>query len=370
MKDVKGKVGMRELIALILLMIGTKLSDDTPSLLFDKVKNAAWMVPILSGAIMAIPTYLLLKTMSLYKNKNLIDVMKDLFGKYITFFLCFMLFIVAVYEVTTDTRNYVNIISTMYFTNTPPLIIYTILMVICAYGAKRGIQHISSVAWMMIYYIKAMLLLVFILAMQDSTLAAVFPFWGTGKLAVLKESSLNLTLFADILFLALLLPYMSSQKEFKKGTWIAYVITGVEISVALLLYELMFDYESVSTISYPFHEVIRYISLGRFFTNIETLFFPIWLVAMFIRFAAYLYICAIIFGQLFKIKDFEYIIPSLAAVFLLIGMYPQSPAFTTFVLRENLHTYSSPLMVILPIFIWLVALIKGEFRHGQKKNSM
>ena len=45
----------------------------------------------------------------------------------------------------------------------------------------------------------------------------------------------------------------------------------------------------------------------------------------FIRFAAFLYINAMMFGHLFKIKDFEFLIPSLATIYLLIGMIPESP---------------------------------------------
>ena len=50
--------------------------------------------------------------------------------------------------------------------------------------------------------------------------------------------------------------------------------------------------------------------------------------AAFIRFAAFLYICALMFGHLFKIKDFEYLIPSLATIYLLIGIIPEYTILT------------------------------------------
>ena len=47
--------------------------------------------------------------------------------------------------------------------------------------------------------------------------------------------------------------------------------------------------------------------------------------AAFIRFSAFLYLNALMFGHLFKIKDFEFLIPSLATIYLLIGIIPETP---------------------------------------------
>ena len=82
----------------------------------------------------------------------------------------------------------------------------------------------------------------------------------------------------------------------------------------------MFD-TSLEGIGYPFHTAIRYISLGSYLPNIEIIFFVIWILAVFIRFTAFLYINALMFGHLFKIKDFEFLIPALATIYLLIGSH-------------------------------------------------
>ena len=81
-----------------------------------------------------------------------------------------------------------------------------------------------------------------------------------------------------------------------------------------------------------FYDVTHYmdsISIGTFLSNIESFFLPIWLILVFIRLSAFLYISALMFGQLFKIKNFEYLIPALAAICLLIGMFPESSINTS-----------------------------------------
>ena len=88
MKQQPGKLGIREYISIVILMVGAKATEDTPAILYSNVQNAAWMIPILSGAIFFIPLFLLLKTLSLFQGKNLFDVIQKLFGKYIGFVVC------------------------------------------------------------------------------------------------------------------------------------------------------------------------------------------------------------------------------------------------------------------------------------------
>ena len=122
--------------------------------------------------------------------------------------------------------------------------------------------------------------------------------------------------------------------------------------------------------AYPFHTAIRYISFGTFLGNIEIFFFPIWLLAAFIRFAAIIYIGALMFGHLFKIKDFEFLIPSLATIYLLIGMIPESPIDVSLIFKAKIQFIAGPTFTAISILLWLVALFKGEFKHAKNKNSM
>src|SRR5690606_11631306 len=124
---------------------------------------------------------------------------------------------------------------------------------------------------------------------------------GNGQWELLKGSILKSSIFADFLYLGFIFPFVKSKLDFKKGIWISFSFIIIEFSLALAAYTLLFDYIGVRLMNFPYHETIRYIEAG-FLENIETFFYPFWLVASFIRFTFYLYLTAIIFGSLFKIK--------------------------------------------------------------------
>ena len=201
----------------------------------------SWMLPIVSGGIFFVPLFLLLKTLTLYKNKNLFTVIQQLLGKYIGFIVCLLIFVISSTAISFDSRAYVNIIRSFYFTTTPNVIIYAILMSVCAYGAKKGIQHIGSVSWLLFFYSIVSLIIALLLCLKDSTFQSIFPIWGPGKLEILKQSSLKTSLFADFFLLTLLIPYLTSIKDFRKGTWISYVFSMILISGAFMIYIVLFD---------------------------------------------------------------------------------------------------------------------------------
>ncbi|MEH7373962.1 GerAB/ArcD/ProY family transporter [Neobacillus drentensis] len=369
MKQQLGKLGVREYVSIAILMVGAKATEDTPTHLYSKVQNASWMIPILSAGLFFIPLFLLLKTLTLFQDKDLFSVIQKLLGKYLGFIVCFLIFLISSYAISFDTRTYTNIIRTFYFTTTPNLIIYALLMVICTYGAKKGIQHIGSVAYLVVYLAVVSLWFALMLSTQESTIRAIFPIWGPGKLEILKQSSQKLTLFADFFLFTMLIPFLTSIKEFKKGTWFAFVYVSIQISVAILILICMFD-ASMGGIGYPFHTAIRFISIGSFLPNVEIIFFVTWLLSAFIRFTAFLYINTLMFGHLFKIKDFEYLIPSLATIYLLIGSIPESPLYVSIEFKAVTLNIAGPTFAAISLILWLAALLKGEFKHDKNRNSM
>ncbi|MBT2638155.1 MULTISPECIES: endospore germination permease [unclassified Bacillus (in: firmicutes)] len=362
MRQDKGKIGIKEYFALISLTIGAKLSDDTPAIIYENAKNAGWLATLLIGLLSLFPIIFLIKVYSAHRGKNLHEILLHLFGRFFGTFISVCLLIGGTTAVIADSGTYVDIIGSMYFTKTPAIILYIILMVICAYGAKRGIEQIGSVSWLLLPYIKITLFIALVFTFKKGTLGYLFPFWGEGPLEVAKASVKNVSIFVDFLYLGLIMPLISSYKDMKKGTLIGLGFLTVELSLALVAFVVLFDYTTAEMLNYPFHETIRFIQIG-FLANVETFFFPFWLVATFIRFSFYLYLIATLLGGILKIKEFEYLIPLIATIILLIGLSPDAPPITLYTIREKILVLLSPAFMILPPLMWVVAKIRGDFKN-------
>src|SRR5690625_8041626 len=99
MDQVKGIIGLREYIAVVAIVIGMKISDDTPSILFKDMKNSAWISPIIMGILLFIPIYILLRVITLYhKQMNyFFDIITYFLLKYFIIFVIFFFCFISIY---------------------------------------------------------------------------------------------------------------------------------------------------------------------------------------------------------------------------------------------------------------------------------
>jgi spore germination protein (amino acid permease) len=317
---------------------------------------------LLISFISIIPTFLLLKVLSAHKGKNLHEINIHLFGKLLGNLLSFGLLILGLMTIALDSSVYVDIISTMYFTKTPNIAIFAVLMCVSAYGAKKGVEHIGSVAWLVFFYTKVTLIVALLFTFREGNSKLLFPILGPGIGGILKTAGQKLSIFGDFFFIGLIAPLVASYKDFKKGILITYIIVTIELTVALMLFVMLFDFTSVEILNYPFHETIRYIQIG-FLTNVETFFFPFWLVATFVRFSFYIYLFVLLLGGIFKIKEFEYLIPLVTVVFVLLGTAPETPVITISNFRNITLNVLSPIIFVMPCLMWVIAKIRGDFNN-------
>ncbi|KAA9031134.1 GerAB/ArcD/ProY family transporter [Niallia endozanthoxylica] len=369
MKQQQGKLGIREYTSIAVLMVGTKATENTPAALYNAVQSAAWMIPLISAGLFLIPLFLLLKTFSLFQGKDLFAIVQRLLGKYIGFFVLLSIFIISSFAFSFDSRMASDIIHSFYFRTTPLVVLYAIFIFVCVYGAKKGIQHIGSISYIMVWYIIFSFVLAMILSIMDGNIQAIYPILGSGIQDITKSSISGTTLFADLFILTAIISNMSSTKDFTKGTWIAFILNTIHLSAAIFIFIFLFD-RSLAGLGYPFHTAIRYFSFGKFLTNVETLFLPIWLMATFIRFAALLYICTKIFAHIFRIKEADYLIPALATIYWLTGMIPETPLDVGLLFKAKVRLIAGPTFAALSLLLWIVALLKGEFNHATNKKGM
>ncbi|MDN4495554.1 GerAB/ArcD/ProY family transporter [Ureibacillus aquaedulcis] len=361
MYKTEGKIGTKELFSIIILVVGTKLTDNTPLIFFDDLGNAAWMAIILIFLISLLPIYFLTKVMTLYPEMNLVEVTNHLFGKYIGTLLLFGLWLLITNSIISTSAVYTDIIGTMYFTKTPIVIIYLLLIAVAVYIAKKGLENIGSASWVTIISIKISLAIVLLLAYFKGETAFLFPLFGEGELRIMKESALNSSIFAEFLLIALIATNVKNKSSYKKAVWLGLLVVTVEIAVALIAYVMLFDYNGVKLLNYPFHETIRLIELG-FITNVESMFFPFWLIATFLRFSFLLYINALLFGGIFKIKNFEYIIPTLGTIIVFLGLIPETPVFNFTSNQEIFLNITTPIFLLMPFLLWVSAKVKGDYK--------
>lgn len=355
----EGKIGNREQMSILMICIGLKLADTTPALLYSKTKTASWMVPLLSIVIILPFFVLTTRVVSHFKDKNIIEVFYSVFGNYIGFFMSFGVFLMNYFIILVDLRDYVDSVSVMYFPGTPVAYLLLLFLAGCLIVSLMGIQALSSAFYISLPYIKLVLLLLIILISQESEWKKMFPFFGGGIDQILIQGVNKAGIFTDLFLLLAIYPELHKKENFKKMGILVGIFVALEISTFILMYTLLFEFPFIERITYPFHEITKYIKLGNFATHIESFFLYFWLMAATFRFAFYLYTASVIFKATFKLEEEnKLVIFPITASLLSAVLIIENSTQNIFFMKKLVYHSISYISITLPIFLWAVFKIR------------
>lgn len=351
----------RELTAIIILMLITKSADSTPVIIAQYSKNSFWMIPVISFLIYIPSHLLLLKVFSHYKNKNLIEIIYIVLGKYLGFIIGISIFVVSFMLTTLNSRSYIDEINTIYFPESPIIILYFVLIGICFLGARNGLQIITSTSWLLLPYIMGSLVLLALLTFKVIIPQRIFPIFGEGLDTLVMQGIFKSSMYYDLFLITMAYPLVKDPSSFKKASYLGSIISVFQITLFYFLYCTFFDYKSIDSLAYPFHEIANFASIGQFFTNTETFFFSFWVLKVILRFMAMVYLISWIFSEVFHIKNVKAILLPISFLVISLGILPESSIQTIFFLKNTLLNYLTIPLLLFPLLLWVVGKWKGDY---------
>jgi spore germination protein KB len=359
-KEEQGTIGTREVIAMLFFSLGSKMSDMTPTLIYQNTKNAGWMVPLISGLIIILLFFLLQNVLKKYPGKGLFEIVLMVFGRKLGLINIAFLFLIALTALVVDSRSHIDAIGTMYFPESPIIVIAFLFLGTSYFIARRGLSTIGIVSWLVFPYLLATILLLVTLVFKDIKLLRLFPILGPGVDVIVKESILKVSVYTDMIFFALLIPFLRKGEKYSNGVTIGTIFSIIQMTIFFIIYIALFDYIGVQRIMYPFHETTRYISLGKYFTNTETFFMALWLVGVIIKFSLYLFFTVFLFTKLLSITQIRPLLLPFTTIAIFVGILPENPVETVLLIRENLLHVTSIYIMLFVTFLWLIAYVKGR----------
>lgn len=354
-KPSDGKIGTREFLSLLVLIILIKTADTSPLFVVESGQNAAWIMPVIFFIMISGPFYLLYDLLRKNEDRHFIELIYTLLGKPIGAIVIFLFFLVSIGSLIVQTRSTVNIVSTLFYPLSPRIMIFFILIFASYFVANRGLEAIGRTAWLSFPLLIALLLLGLILTVPLLNLGRLFPVAGPGTKTLLVESFKFSSLFSDVLLLAFIFPFVRSKKDFKLASIIGLSISTILFTMVIAVFLMVFDYPMIKHLSYPFQELTKMVELQIIVANYDSIFLAIWMIGSVIRFSIYLYITSLIFGYMLCLEEFEPLLLPFAGVVFMIGLLPENPITLVVLYQSMLLKVNSTFFIITPVILWFVS---------------
>ncbi len=304
----------KQLSSITINAILVKMIMTFPRDLFTYCANAAWLGAIYATAV-ALGLFSITK--KLYRTRdNVISAADKVGGAPLRIITGLLVFIVLAINFVDIIRVFPEIIRLVLLQKTYVEIIGTVFIFTIILGAWCGIESIARVHRIFLPIASIVFIAFIICLLGDFHAQNLLPIFGKGIKPIFIEGLRSVSLFADLLLLNILIPYMKETEAFRKAGTKSILIGGGCSIVIFLAYGLCYVYPASSEFIVPIYQLERLVNLSDFFSRLEALFQFIWSISILLYSTLYLAVLAEVWRESFDLKHTK---PLVAPIIIMLA---------------------------------------------------
>lgn len=342
----------KEMTALLINVISTKMLLTFPKVMIIDSGNSAWMQVIYNTIVVFL---IFLVTIFFYRgNKNIIEIAEKAGGKALKIIVGLAVFAVLIVNSVSIIRIFPETIKIVLLQDSRVEIIIGAFLVAIGIGAYMGIEAIGKINYMFLPIVAVVLLAFLLLLIPYYRIENILPLFGEGYKAIFLKGFNTISLFSDLILLNILLPHCENLYEARESGKKAIIISGIVGTLILLSYGLTFPYPVSRDFMLPVYQMSRIIHLSSFFSRFEAMFQFIWSILMLLYSAIYIYSICSVWQTTFSLKEYK---PLVLPVVILVGVIGMIPGSVIDLIKaqeiENIIIY--PIVFLLPIIFGIIS---------------
>ena len=342
----------KELTAVIVNVIITKMVLMFPKTMITNSSNAAWIQALYNIAVAIILFFIISK---LYKGKrNIIELAGMSGGKPLKIIVGLVVFASFVINYASIIRVFPETIKIVLLQDFNVEIITVLFMTAIGIGAFFGIEAIARVNFFFLPIIGGIFFMFLLFLIPSYNIYNLLPVFGGGAKKILGSGFNTLSLFSDLLLFNILLPEYKNSREANKSGWRAILISAPIILAILISYCLVYPYPISGEFMIPIYQLARVINLGSFFSKFEAIFQFAWSVMLLLYASIYVYALSHVWQLTFDLKYYRPLIFPVVIISGAISLLPDS--IIQLIINEKWEDIAVyPIAFLLPIAFGFVS---------------
>ncbi|MEK3907605.1 GerAB/ArcD/ProY family transporter [Oceanobacillus sp. FSL W7-1309] len=348
------------MIALPSMLIGVGILPFPRILAEDTRFSDGWIVILFSGAIVTAIAWCVAKLAANFPNQSFLDYSSSLVTKPVAVFFTFLFTVQGVALTAFEVRSIAEISHQYLFNRTPMEVVALTFLLVVVYAVantRGGIFRLNAMFLPIIFITTGLLVLFSIPFMGWHNVLPMFKTDLQGYLQGSLKTTLSYTGVGILFF------YISLVKEPKHVA--KYTVIGMSWVIILYVFIFVtciavFGELTTANIRFPLIELAKSIEIpGGFFERIESIFFVIWIMAIFTTTAMAFDVGVLALSSILpKVKKIHLLFVLTPLIFA-VAMIPRD-----FIEMENFGNYMSYsswiLIVIITTILGVMYKVKGE----------
>lgn len=337
-----------------------------PAVTAQFAQNDLWLTSFLATLTGLMTVYIVTRLHELFPKQTVIQYSQHIVGKIPGKIIGIVYFSYYLHATGGITRQYAEFVTGNFLFKTPILLVMSSMILLCAFTVRGGVELLARVTTI---FVPIFLLPVFflLLLISDLDIKNLFPILSHGIMPVIKGSFSMMSWCNELFLMTFFLPCLTDPEKGRK--WGAISLVGVVLfltySNLIVLFLLGPD---LGNKIYPLLVAFRYIRVGNFFENLESLLLAMWVVGNFLQIGIFFYASVLSFAQSFQLSDYRPVVFPIAILSLIIGLW-DLPNFATFgsLVRTVVPFHILSIHMLIPLILLITAVIRKRKVPGERK---
>ena len=363
----QGHFGLFETVALITLVIMSKILYTSIPVVVKSTGTASWYEALISCSVTIIFFLIIYQLIKRFPGMDIVEIYEAVLGKVIGKALGFLFTCYVFYYAATSIREFLVMIKSYVLPNTKESIIYISFIGVIVLIVYKGLESLARLSYISFFPILGGLILILIMAYPYYNPDYIKPYMGYGLKNTITTGVLRSSAYQEVLNLFIIIKSIHDRGNVLKAGLISLVISGIMFSVSLLLYVMMFTYLVGSENLSGIFAMSKAIYFSRYFQRVETIFLFPWVVSSLITSAAACYSALYLYCTTFEINNYKPLILPFSFLIYVLAAMPKNVIEFMQVNLAFVRMYSMVFIYGIPILALLVAVITGK--RGEKLSA-
>ncbi|EJP6472359.1 endospore germination permease [Clostridium botulinum] len=328
----------------------------------SEVKQDAWIASII-GIILSIPIFAMYgRLMDLYPGKNIFDILDITFGKILgkTLQVIFVLHIIFTSSYTLN--NLMDFIKLSALWETPKFVPILFIGILMLWIVNEGIEVIYNYAKFNMRFIIIFLILAWLLLLPEMEFSRLQPILYNDFSKIFKEGIiLSIYPFMELFIFLAFFDTVKYNTNVKNIFIKPILLVAICITIITTTNIMVLGPEAYSIFYYPGYETMKRMHLRGEYQRLEIIVLTVFTIIRFLEVSYCILGASKGVQKIFNLKDYRHILTPVVFLLLNFSYIMFNSIMNSMYVVKNLWSYYGLLIeVILPIIIFIVAIIKKK----------
>ena len=322
-------------------------------------KHDTWMA-VLAAIAVSIPLVLVYMSIAQkFPGKTLMQINDTVYGPFLgkIISLCYIWYFLLLASL--NLRTVGNFVRTYVMPETPLAAIIIMLVFICAWAVRKGIEVIARCSFIFVAISATLVLTVTVLLIKDMDFTNLLPVFDIPPEKFIQGAHIIAAIpFCQIVTFIMIVPYLNKVKQAKKSALLGVLFGGGQLLIIVARDAAVLGITATIMAS-PSFQATRAIDIAGILTRLDILVGIVLLITLFLRVSIFYYATVTGLAQLLKLRSYlQLVFPFGVIIISLAAMAYDSITEQVNFTSTVWPLYSLPFEVFIPIVTLIVIKIR------------